>query len=163
MDISTDVRKSIPWPEHITAARTDLINDIVPPLQALAQRLILQTFSTTSLSSAASALLYVTMSNFSVFEASAVGVLGLTISLRRMQKLWEGARESWEGTVREEGRRTLKGTEEAVRMVIRHKERVNAGVVMNEDEGIKERRRVREAVGRVREVLGRMGEKKRDV
>ncbi|KAF1918841.1 hypothetical protein BDU57DRAFT_511589 [Ampelomyces quisqualis] len=160
MDISTDVRKSIPWPEHIAAARTDLINDLVPPLQALAQRLVLQTFSTTSLSSAASALLYLTMSNFSVFEASAVGVLGLTISLRRMQKLWEGARESWEGTVREEGRRTLKGTEEAVRMVIRNKERLDAGLVAGEDEGVVERRRVREAVGKVREALERIDQKK---
>jgi hypothetical protein len=159
MDISTEVRKSMPWPEHIAAARTELINDTVPPLQALAQRLILQTFSTTSLSSAASALLYVTVSSFSVFEAAAVGVLGLTISLRRMQKLWEGCRESWEGTVREEGRRTLKGTEETVRLIIRRKERENLGLSAIEDEGIKERRQAREAVAKVREALEKMGEK----
>jgi hypothetical protein len=90
LDMSTELRKSRPWFENIAAARTDLINETVPQLQALAQNLILQTFSTTSLSSAASALLYVTMSSFSVFEAAAVGVLGLTISLRRMQKIWEG-------------------------------------------------------------------------
>jgi hypothetical protein len=159
MDVSTEVRKSIPWPEHIAAARTELINNNVPPLQALAQRLILQTFSTTSLSSAASALLYVTVSSFSVFEAAAVGVLGLTFSLRRMQNLWEGARESWEGTVREEGRRTLKGTEEAVRMIIRNKDRSDIGLSLVEDEGVQQRRQAREAVAKVREALAKVQRK----
>ena len=157
LDISTDVRKSLPWPEHIVAARTELINDIVPPLQALAQRLILQTFSTTSISTALSALIYVGVPSFSIFEASAIGVLGLTISLRRMQKVWEGARESWQGTVREEGRRTLKGTEEIVRMIISEKERADRGVVVGEDEGVKRRREAREAVGSVREALDKFG------
>lgn len=150
-DLSTNVRKPIPWPEHIVAARTELINDTVPPLQALAQRLLLQTFSTTSLSSAASALLYASMSTFSVFEASAVAALGLTFSLRRMQKLWEGARESWEGTLREEGRRTLKGTEERVRFIIK-----NGGKEYVEDESVAERRAAREAVAKVRDALERM-------
>jgi hypothetical protein len=153
LEMSTDVRKPVPWSEHIASARTELIDDIVPPLQALAQRLLLQTFSTTSLSSAASALLYVT-TYCSVFEASAVAALGLTVSLRRMQKLWEGARESWQGTVREEGRRTLKGTEEGVRFIIR-----SAGKkVVDEDDDVLERRAAREAVQKVREALERMGE-----
>ena len=149
--MSTNVRKPIKWSDNIATARTELIDDTVPPLQALAQRLILQTFSTTSLSSAASALLYAT-TYCSVFEASAVAALGLTVSLRRMQKLWEGARESWEGTVREEGRRTLKGTEEGVRFVIGSRGKEERG----EDERVLERRGAREAVRRVREALGRM-------
>jgi hypothetical protein len=150
-DLSTNVRKPTPWSDHIATARTELINDTVPPLQALAQRLILQTFTTTSISSAASALLYASVSSFSVFEASAVAALGLTFSLRRMQKLWEGARESWQGTLREEGRRTLKGTEEGVRMIIR-----SGGKEEVEDEGVVERRSAREAVARVREALEKM-------
>ncbi|EUC32450.1 hypothetical protein COCCADRAFT_37622 [Bipolaris zeicola 26-R-13] len=152
LDLSTTVRKPMPWHEQISNARTDLINDTVPPLQALAQRLLLQTFSTTSISSAASALLYLSMSSFSVFEASAVAALGLTFSLRRMQKLWEGARESWQATVREEGRRTLKSTEERVRFVIENAETK----VVVEEEDVRERRLAREAVRRVREVLGKM-------
>ena len=159
LDISTDVRNPIPWPEHIATARTQLTNDIVPPLQALAQRLLLQTFSTTSLSSAASALLYVTISSFSVFEGAAVGVLGLTFSLRRMQRLWEGARETWEATVREEGRRTLKTTEELVRFIICTKDRDDAMGGVVEEEGVLERRKAREAVGRVRQALERIGAK----
>ncbi|XPT03553.1 hypothetical protein M3J09_012644 [Ascochyta lentis] len=152
-NLSTEVRKSQPWSENIATAREELVAANVPPLQALAQRLILQTMSTTSLSSALSALLYVS-SSCSVFEASAVAALGLTFSLRRMQKLWEGARESWQGTVREEGRRTLKATEDLVRLIIRSKEQGKAAV----DEGAIERRQAREAVKAVREALAKMSE-----
>ena len=98
--------------------------------------------------SALSALLWIS-SSCSVFEASAVAALGLTFSLRRMQKLWEGARESWQGTVREEGRRTLKGTEDLVRLIVRSKEQGRVQV----DEGALERRQAREAVKAVREAL----------
>ncbi|KAI1552494.1 hypothetical protein PtrSN002B_005063, partial [Pyrenophora tritici-repentis] len=151
-DLSTNVRKPSPWSEHIAIARTELINDTVPPLQALAQRLILQTFTTTSISSAASALLYLSVSSFSVFEASAVAALGLTYSLRRMQRLWEGAREAWQGTVREEGRRTLKGTEESIRFIIKN----GGSKTVSEKEDVVQRRKAREAVMAVREALDRM-------
>lgn len=149
--LSTEVRNPQPWSENIATARQEVIDANVPPLQALAQRLILQTMSTTSISSALSALLYVS-SSCSVFEASAVAALGLTFSLRRMQKLWEGARESWQGTIREEGRRTLKATEDLVRLIIRSKEQGK----MRVDEGALERRQVREAVVAVREALANM-------
>jgi len=151
-DLSTNVRKPIPWSEHIASARTELLIDTIPPLQALAQRLILQTFSTTSISSAASVLLYFSVSSFSVFEASAVAALGLTVSLRRMQKLWEGAREAWQGTVREEGRRTLKSTEESIRFIIG-----NGGKkTVSEADDVVQRRKAREAVKKVRDALVRM-------
>ncbi|KAJ4373700.1 hypothetical protein N0V86_007843 [Didymella sp. IMI 355093] len=150
-NLSTEVRKPQPWSESIATARQEVVDANVPPLQALAQRLILQTMSTTSISSALSALLYVS-SSCSVFEASAVAALGLTFSLRRIQKLWEGARESWQGTVREEGRRTLKATEDLVRMIIRSKEQGK----MQIDEGAVERRQAREAVKAVREALADM-------
>jgi hypothetical protein len=151
-DISTDVREPRAWPEQIAVARTQLVRDMVPVLQALAQRLVLSTFSTTSLSSALSALLYVSVSSFSLFEASAVAALGLTFSLRRMQKTWEGARASWQSTVREEGRRTLKSTEDLVRLIIRSKETGKKVV----DENVNERRDAREAVEKVREALRKM-------
>jgi hypothetical protein len=150
-DISTHVRTPQPWMNNIATARAELIAANVPPLQALAQRLLLQTMSTTSLSSALSALLYVS-SSCSVFEASAVAALGLTFSLRRMQKMWEGARESWQDTVREEGRRTLKATEDLVRLIIRSKEQGKTVV----DDGAVERRRAREAIRAVREALAKM-------
>lgn len=81
-----------------------------------------------------------------------MAALGLTFSLRRMQKLWEGARDSWQGTVREEGRRTLKSTEDLVRLIIRSKEQGKIKL----DEGAVERRQTREAVKAVREALANM-------
>jgi hypothetical protein len=56
------------------------------------------------------------------------------------------------GSVREEGRRTLKGTEEGVRFIIQNKAKEERG----EDEGVIEKRAGREAVTRVREALVRM-------
>jgi hypothetical protein len=156
-NLSTEVRKSQPWSDTIATAREELIAANVPPLQALAQRLILQTMSTTSLSGALSALLWIS-SSCSVFEASAVAALGLTFSLRRMQKLWEGARESWQGTVREEGRRTLKGTEDLVRLIVRSKEQGRVQV----DEGALERRQAREAVKAVREALAQQTQERQE-
>lgn len=153
-DLSTDVKKPQPWPEAISASRTELIDTTIPPLQALAQRLVLSTLSTTSLSSVLSALLYVSVSTVSLFEASAIAALGLTFSLRHMQRTWEGAREAWQGTVREEGRLQLKSTEDLVRMIIRQKENELAG--RGESENVKERRRAREAVSRVREALKKL-------
>ena len=86
-----------------------------------------------------------------------MAALGLTFSLRRLQKLWEGSRESWQSTVREEGRRTLKGTEEVVRTILRSSGK-KGGV--EEDDGVRERREAREAVRKVREALENIGKKK---
>ncbi len=151
LNLSTNLRTPLPWPDHIPTARTSLIADTIPPLQSLAQRLILQTITTTSISSAISILLYFSMPSFSVFEASTVAALGLTFSLRKMQKFWENARASWQSTIREEGRRTLKDSEETVRLIVGRfrRERVR-------DVGEKEREGAREAVGRVRGALGKL-------
>lgn len=151
-DLSTEVRPLQPWHTQISTARTTLIQESIPPLQALAQRLVLSTLSTTSLTSALSALLYVSMPTVSLFEAGAVAALGLVYSLRRMQKQWEDAREMWAVGMREEGRRTLKATEEEVRWIIQSKD---AKTVV-EDEGVKERKAAREAVRSVREVLEKL-------
>ncbi|KAF2276453.1 uncharacterized protein EI97DRAFT_40285 [Westerdykella ornata] len=150
--LSTEVRPLQPWHAQISTARTSLIQETIPPLQALAQRLVLNTLSTTSLTSALSALLYVSMPTISLFEAGAVAALGLVYSLRRMQKQWEDAREMWAVCIREEGRRTLKATEEGVRWIIKSKDEKSAV----DDEGVKERKAAREAVRRAREALGRL-------
>ncbi|KAF1954138.1 hypothetical protein CC80DRAFT_493986 [Byssothecium circinans] len=150
-DLTTEVKQQVPWPALITTSRAAILNTTLPSLQALAQRLLLTSLSTTSISSALSALLYVSVSSFSVFEASAVAALGLTISLRRMQKVWEGARESWMKSVREEGRQTLKDMEGDVRLIVGGRKGESEMA-----EGVKERKEAREAVARVREVLGRM-------
>lgn len=54
----------------------------------------------------------------SVYEAGAVAALGIAWSLKRMQGKWETARKFWEGEVREEGRKAVKGVEGIVGNVL---------------------------------------------
>lgn len=148
------IHPSRPWPQHISLARHHLALSTISSLQALAQRLVLQTMSTTAITSALSALLYVSLSTTSVYEAGAIAAFGFVYSMRRLQRKWEAARAFWEGEVREEGRKALKATEEVVRGVVMEGGRggADADVV-----GAGERREAREAVEAVREVLGGMG------
>lgn len=106
------------WPTRITTSRDVLRNTTVPSLQALAQGLVLFSFSTTTLTSALSALMYVS-STTGLYEAGTVAAVGLTYSLWRQQTKWESARKFWETEVREEGRTALKDTEELLRALIR--------------------------------------------
>ena len=69
----------------------------------------------------------------------------------RLQGRWEESRRGWEGEVREEGRRILRVVEGAVGGLVRESGRGGADV-----EGGEERRVAKEAVGRGREVLGRV-------
>lgn len=110
------IRKKVekPWPTHIPVTRSYLSLETVPALQALGQKLVLQTLTTTSLTSAVAGLMYVSTISTSLYEAGAVAALGLVWSLRRMQGKWEAARGFWEGEVREEGRKAVRGVEVAV-------------------------------------------------
>ncbi|KAL1644483.1 hypothetical protein SLS58_004397 [Diplodia intermedia] len=137
-----------PWPQHIPVARIHLTATTVPPLEALAQKLVVQTLSTVSATSALSGLLYVSFSSGGLFEAGAVAALGAAWSLKRMQGVWEGARARWEADVREDGRQVLKETEENVREVVNVRGRPESDAA-----GAEERRRAREAVGRARGAL----------
>lgn len=102
----------------ISTNRAKLLNTTVPSLQALAQKLVLFSISTTSLTSALSALTYVSFPAASVSETCAAAAVGLIYSLRRQQTKWETARTYWENEVREDGRTTLQETEELLRSVV---------------------------------------------
>jgi len=140
-----------PWPMQIPLARLHLSTTTVPPLQALAQRLVLQTLSTTTVTSALSALMYVSISTTSIYEAGAIAAFGFVYSMRRLQKKWETARGFWEGEVREEGRKVLKETESVVGRITS-----DGGRPRLDKEAVKERRIAGEAVERVREALRRV-------
>ncbi|KAF2492123.1 hypothetical protein BU16DRAFT_446850, partial [Lophium mytilinum] len=130
-----------PWPMQIPVMRALLLKDTVPPLQALAQSLVITTLSTTSLASALSALVYLSVPSLSVVESAAVAVFGVVWALRRMQVRWEEAREAWQGEITEEGRKALKYTEDLVAEVVK------TGGQPDEDvEGVEQRRAAREAV-----------------
>ncbi|CAG8956495.1 hypothetical protein HYFRA_00003881 [Hymenoscyphus fraxineus] len=102
------------WPLHIPTTRNYLSQESVPALQALAQKLVLQTLTTTSLFSVLGGLTYISTLGTTVYEAGAVTALGVVWALRRMQGKWEGARKFWEGEVREEGRKAVRGVEGVV-------------------------------------------------
>ncbi len=132
--------------------REFLLSATIPPLQSLCQRLLLHALSTTVLTSSLSALMYVSISTTSIYEAGGIAALGVVYSMRRLQKRWEGARESWMEMVREEGRKVLRAVEEGWRIVIR-----DAGMGEREDEnGRQERERARQALRGVKEALERM-------
>jgi len=136
-----------PWPLHVALTRAYLANATVPRLQALAQRLVAQTVATTAGSAAVAGVLYVGNLSVGAYEAGAVAALGTVWALRRMQAGWEGARGYWEGEVREEGRRAVRGVEGAVERVLR--EAGEGGVVRESGEVVE----ARGAVERVRRAL----------
>lgn len=108
----------VPWPVQISTSRTRLLNTTVPALQALAQRLVLFSMSTTTLTSALSGLTFFSFPTASVYETCTLAAVGLVYSLRRQQTNWERAREFWEDEVREEGRTALRSTEEQLRTLV---------------------------------------------
>ncbi|KAJ5958401.1 uncharacterized protein N7479_005551 [Penicillium vulpinum] len=108
-----------PWPTQIPDLRTKLLTATVPSLQALAQSLVLFSVSTTTLTSALSALTYVAIPSAGVYESCTLGAVGLIYSMRRQQKRWDAARTFWEEEVREEGRTSLIETEAALRGIVR--------------------------------------------
>jgi len=141
-----------PWPTHIAYSRHILSARTLPDLQALAQRRVLTALSTTTLSSALAALMYVSISTTSIYEAGAIAAAGVVWSMWRLQGQWEAARRGWEGEVREEGRRVLRVVEVEVMGVVRE-----GGQHGEDGDGAEreDRRTAREAVVRGREALGR--------
>lgn len=108
-----------PWPTQIPDMRAKLLTTTVPSLQALAQSLVLFSVSTTTLTSALSALTYLSIPSASVYGSATLGAIGLIYSLRRQQKKWDVARDFWEDEVREEGRTSLLKTEAQMRRIVR--------------------------------------------
>ncbi|MCJ1310404.1 hypothetical protein MMC25_004068 [Agyrium rufum] len=143
------------YPQFLTLARATLQERSVVPLQALAQKLLLQTLSTASISSLASVMLYVSVSGTSMYEAGSIAAVGIVWSLRRLQRRWEAARAEWKRNVWEAGRSALREIERVVGEVIDQ-----GGKKSNEEEdpandavGKKERETAREAVRRAKMAL----------
>ncbi|KAI1199594.1 hypothetical protein F5X97DRAFT_296268 [Nemania serpens] len=113
-DSTKPTRRETKWPTNIPYTRDYLQMETIPALQALAQKLVLQTISTSGLVTALGVLAYVGTPTATLYEAGAVAAFGIVWSLRRMQKRWETARNFWEGEVREEGRKAVRGVEEAI-------------------------------------------------
>ncbi|KAK2756519.1 hypothetical protein FQN54_005412 [Arachnomyces sp. PD_36] len=117
---------------QIARTRSKLANTTIPPLQALAQELVLFSVSTTTLTAALSALMYASISSTSLYEACTVTAIGLIYSLRRQEKKWEAARSFWEGEVHEQGRGALNETEAFLRALVRDGGRLTQDVTEKE-------------------------------
>lgn len=134
------------WPTHIAFTKRYLLEETVPALQALAQRLVLQAASTTGLMGSLGGLMFVSGWASTLFEAGAVAALGAVWSLWRLQGKWEAARRFWEGEVREEGRKAVRGAERSVAEVLERE--------VVEEHG--EEKKVRELVAKARDALDRL-------
>jgi hypothetical protein len=143
-------REQHPYPMHIPLTREMLSSRTIPSLQALSQKLVLQTGSATAITAALTAMAYIGFSNASLFEAGAVFAFGVVISLKRLQNKWEAAREYWQGEVREEGRVALKETEDGIKKIVQI-----GGMGVIDEVGIEDRQKAKEAVDAAREALGR--------
>ena len=136
------------WPQSISYARSSIARYTVPPLQALSQTLLLQTLSTTLLTSSLSVLVYVGVSSTSVYEAGAIAALGLVVSLRRLQKKWESARNEWKFGVRDQGRKVLRHEEALLRDTIKH-----GGEVQFDFAAVELRKTAKEALAKAQKAL----------
>ncbi|KAK7953254.1 hypothetical protein PG988_013948 [Apiospora saccharicola] len=139
------------WPTSISVARSYLQNETIPNLQALAQKLVLQTLSTSGLTTSIGALAYFGTLTTGLYEAGAVAALGIVWSMRRMQQQWEAARTYWEGEVREEGRKAVRGVEVSVAHVLDNDAAARGGdslVSASSRDAEAELDRARELVGR---------------
>lgn len=139
------------WPQEISYARTQLSATTIFPLQALSQRLLLEAISITFLTSSVSAQLYFAISTTSIYEAGAIAALGFVYSLHRLQSKWSSARENWEGSVMEEGRRVLRDVEERMREMVR-----NGGRKVVDEREAEDRRLVLQRLEGVRNALGKL-------
>jgi hypothetical protein len=94
-----------PRPLAISRQRTDIIQGLVPSLQAAAQRYLLSFLSTSGISGAFSALLF--LSDMSLYSALTVAAVGTVGSARWLQGQWAKEREAFQDAVREKGREAI--------------------------------------------------------
>lgn len=150
--VSTVAIPGTKWPTHITFTRNYLQSETVPALQALAQKLVLQAASFSTLTSGLGALMY--LSSFGISESGAVAAFGIVWSLRRVQKKWETAREYWQSEVREEGRKAVRAVEisvaDALDKAVSHSSKSGDAALSGE------LKTAREIVHKAEEALGRM-------
>lgn len=137
------------WPGHIAFTRRYLQDETVPALQALAQRLLVQSLGTSSVAGAVAGLLYASSFTSGFYEAGAVAALGIVYSLGRMQRKWETARRFWEGDVREEGRKAVRAVEESVSAALVARDSLSP-------EQAAELQRAKELVAKAEELLARL-------
>ncbi|KXX78923.1 hypothetical protein MMYC01_205115 [Madurella mycetomatis] len=138
------------WPTHILFTRNYLQEKTVPALQALAQKLVVQSASLAGLSSALAGLSY--LSALGAYECGAIAALGIVLSFKRLQQKWDAAREYWEGEVREEGRKAIRASEVSIAKVLDEASKPPDGGATD----LGELRKAEEIIKRAENALARM-------
>ncbi|CRK35258.1 hypothetical protein BN1708_016435, partial [Verticillium longisporum] len=87
-----------------------------------------------------------------LYEAGAVAALGIVWSLRRLQTKWETAREFWEGDIREEGRKAVRGAEASIADVLKGQ---TCGAAQAHEDG-RERELARQLTEKAADALSKM-------
>lgn len=138
------------YPPHIFRAANEIVNDVIPRLQASAARLLMQSFSVSATSILISIMLY--LSEISVYSSSSVAALGIVYSARSLQNKW-GKRKRWfKDVVTESGRIAIAETERWGWERLRESVKVGEHVTINR-EGLKRVAEGRKVVGNVRRAL----------
>ncbi|KAL2127844.1 hypothetical protein VTI74DRAFT_10094 [Chaetomium olivicolor] len=142
------------WPTHIPFTRNYLQERTVPALQALAQKLVVQSASVSGLTSLIAGLTY--LAGYGTYECGAIAALGIAWSCRRLQKKWNAARVYWEGEVREEGRKAIRATEASVAEVLDQAGKTPEPKDADREAELEELRKAEEIIKRAEDALARM-------
>jgi hypothetical protein len=129
-----------PRPLSITQRRTEVLQNMVPALQAAAQRYLLAFLSTTGISGAFSALLW--LSDVPLYSALTVVAVGTIGAARRLQSQWMKERKAFQGEVREKGREAIVESERWAW------ERLKAGLKTEVDASVQREREKQEMLRR---------------
>lgn len=148
---STGLETKGTWPAHIPFTRNYLQAETVPALQALAQKLVLQSSTLAGATTALGGMSW--LSGFGVYECGAVAALGIALSLRGLQRRWERARDFWEGEVREEGRKAVRATEASIAELL---DSVSPEVPEDVAVELEELKEAKSALKRAEEALARL-------
>ncbi|KAK3350812.1 hypothetical protein B0H65DRAFT_99533 [Neurospora tetraspora] len=139
------------WPAHIPFTRNYLQAETVPALQALAQKLVLQSSTLAGATTALGGMSW--LSGFGIYECGAIAALGIALSLRGLQRRWEKARDFWEGEVREEGRKAVRATEASIAELL---DSVSPEVPEDVAVELEELKEAKSALKRAEEALARL-------
>jgi hypothetical protein len=140
-----------PYPLSLTNTRATLSSQI-SALQSLANTHLLTFLSTSSLSTALSALIYISSPPSTIYESFTIAAFGIAFGAWRMASKWTQEKKTWEEQVREEGRKSLLESEDVLlRALEQSKSGVDQKLLTAVEEG-------REAVQEGWDALARMGE-----
>ncbi|KAA8912425.1 hypothetical protein FN846DRAFT_903564 [Sphaerosporella brunnea] len=120
-----------PRPMSITHRRAEILQNLVPNLQAAAQKYLLSFLSTTGISGAFSTLLW--LSDVPLYSALTVAAAGSVSSARWLQSRWMKECKTFQGVVREQAREAIVESERWAW------ERLRAGIQQTEAEAEAER------------------------